>query len=265
VRDVLRNPHARLVLGVLLIEHIGQAALMVLAPYFVQYVLGDESLLAFLAAPYMVASLLVVPLGLSVSRRAGKKRVWLLGMALTGTAYGLLYLAGSGDVLYVAALGAAIGVGNGIGLTVGASIQADVVDYDEYMTGERKEGIYFAAWNIVRKAAAGLTGFFAGLALQAVGFTPNAEQSEDAQLAIRALMALFPAVAFAGGVALFLRFELGEDEHRRIRAAIAQRAEGSRALQGPAEGSRALQGPAEGSRALQGPAEGSRALHGTRE
>ena len=223
LRDVLRNPHARLLLAVLLIEHVGLAALMVLAPYHVQYVLGDESMLPLLAGSYMVSSLLVVPVALAVSRRLGKKRTWAVAMLLTGTAYGLMFFPGPGDEIGMYALAALVGIGNGSGLIIGASVQADVVDYDEYVSGERKEGMYFAAWNIARKAASGLTGFLVGLALQASGFVPNAEQTETTRLLIRGLLALFPAAAFAVGLALFLRFRLTEAEHRRLREEIEKR------------------------------------------
>ena len=36
---------------------------------------------------------------------------------------------------------------------VAPALTADIVDYDEYLTGERKEGTYSAVWNMVRKAA----------------------------------------------------------------------------------------------------------------
>jgi GPH family glycoside/pentoside/hexuronide:cation symporter len=106
---------------------------------------------------------------------------------------------------------------------IGFSVQADIVDYDEHTTGERKEGIYFAAWNMARKAASGLTGFLTGIALQTVGFVPNAEQNEATLLLIRGLLALFPAAAFAVGLALFLRFRLTEAEHLRLREEIEKR------------------------------------------
>jgi GPH family glycoside/pentoside/hexuronide:cation symporter len=112
---------------------------------------------------------------------------------------------------------------------VGPSVQADIVDYDELVTGERKEGMYFATLNFVRKAASAITGFLTGLALQWVGFVPNIEQTETTKLAIRSLQALFPFASFALGLALFLRFRLGESEHARIRAQLARRA---RALTG---------------------------------
>ena len=70
------------------------------------------------------------------------------------------------------------GVGGGCGQVVGPSIQADVVDYDERATGERKEGIYFAAWAFVRKSAFGVATMLAtlpGLPSTAIptGFSPD--------------------------------------------------------------------------------------------
>jgi Na+/melibiose symporter-like transporter len=223
LREVLRNPHARIMLGVLLIEHLGLAALAVIAPYYVQYVLGDETLLPFLAGSYLVTSLLAVPGALALSRRIGKDRTWRFAMVLAGAGFAAMFFPGEGDELAAYALGAVIGIGNGTGLVMAASIQADIVDSDEHATGERREGMYFAVWNFVRKSASGLMGFLAGVGLQVVGFVPNAEQPEGVSVMIRGLISLLPAAAFALGLVLFLRFRLTEAEHRRIRAELEQR------------------------------------------
>jgi GPH family glycoside/pentoside/hexuronide:cation symporter len=224
IRDVWRNSHARTLLAVLLIEHLGLAGLAVIAPFYVQYVLGDESLLAYLMASYLIPTLIAAPFAPAVSRRWGKRRTWLVSMCATGCAYAGLFFAHGENTWLVYVLGTVIGLGNGIGIVVGTSLQADVVDYDEYLTGERKEGTYFAAWNIARKGASGVMGFLAGQALQLSGFVPNAEQSEPTRLVIRSLLALVPAAAFALGIALFLRFQLTQTEHDRIREAIRSRA-----------------------------------------
>ena len=224
LRDVWRNRHARLLLAVFLIESVGGAALGVLGAYLTQYVLGDESLFPRLLMGYFVPSLLFIPVALRLSRRLGKKRTWMAGMLLTSASFGLLFFA-SPDALwlvYVAAAGA--GVGGAVGSTVGPSVQADVIDCDEYATGERKEGTYFAVWNFIRKCGAGLTGWLTGVVLQVVGFEPNAEQSDMALLAIRALAGIFPFAAYACGALLFARFDLSEAEHRRIRAELDARA-----------------------------------------
>ncbi len=226
VGDVWRNPHARLLLGVFLIESLGAATLGILGAYLTQYVFGDESLFPLLLVGYFGASLLVVPAVLPISRRLGKKRTWAAGMLVTALGFLLLFF-GSPEriwIVFLAAVGA--GIGGGIGNMMGPSVQADVIDWDEYTTGERKEGTYFAVWNFTRKCAGGLMGWLTGMTLQWVGFSPNQEQTEATLFAIRGLAGLFPAAAYGIGALLFFRFRLDEAEHRRIRAELETRAGG---------------------------------------
>ncbi len=224
--DVLRNPHARLLVFVFLIESLGTATLGIMSPYFFQYVLQAEWAYAPHLLFHFVPTLLVIPVGVALSRRFGKKKLWAISMAISGLAYLSVFLAGPGDVAYVFVCVAFTGIGSGIGAIVGPSIQADLIDYDEYTTGERKEGAYFAVWNFVRKAAGGITGGLAGVALQYVGFAPNLEQTEATQLTIRVLYSVLPGVSMIVGVAIFsLRFRLTEGEHQRIRAELDARAE----------------------------------------
>jgi len=117
-------------------------------------------------------------------------------------------------------------VGAGLGTTVGHSLQADVIDDDEWSTGERKEGTYFAVWNFVRKGAVGFTAFLTGAALQWVGFEPNVAQSADVVLLIRVMFGLLPGVMFVVGIALFARFTLSEERHREIQRELAEREAG---------------------------------------
>jgi GPH family glycoside/pentoside/hexuronide:cation symporter len=221
--DVWRNPHARLLLLVFLIESLGTATLGVLAPYFAQYVVGAESLYTMVLLSHFIPTMLVVPVAPPLSRRFGKKKLWAIAMTIQGSSFGALFLTGPGDVVWLCACSAGAGLGTGIGAIVGPSIQADVIDYDEYTTGERKEGAYFAIWNFVRKAAGGITGVLTGFALQFAGFEPNVEQSETVKLVIRLLFSVFPCIAFAVGISLFLRFRLTGEEHERIRAEIDAR------------------------------------------
>jgi GPH family glycoside/pentoside/hexuronide:cation symporter len=134
-----------------------------------------------------------------------------------------LFFAGPGDWLYIAVLAGVAGIGGGCGAVVAPSIQADVIDWDELRTGERKEGAYFAVWSFVRKSAFGVTAGIAGLALAATGFVPNAEQGPATLLAMRALFGLFPGACYLAGTLLFLRFRFTQAEHAAVLAALAER------------------------------------------
>ena len=74
--------------------------------------------------------------------------------------------------------------GIGIASVVVPSIKADIIDFDELQTGERKEGAYTAAWNFIRKAGAGLAIGGSGLLLQWSGYDGEAEVrgTPDAQV-----------------------------------------------------------------------------------
>jgi GPH family glycoside/pentoside/hexuronide:cation symporter len=145
-------------------------------------------------------------------------------MVLTAFAFGGMFFLREGSVALIYVLAFVAGTAASCGAMVGPSIEADVIDYDEYTSGQRKEGAYFAAWNFVFKSATGVTLMLTGFVLQYAGFVPNAEQTEAARFWIRALYSIFPFVCYALGALLFSRFSLGEEEHRRIRAELDARA-----------------------------------------
>ena len=63
---------------------------------------------------------------------------------------------------------------------IGPSIQADIVDWDELQSGQRKEGAYAAVWKFIRKAGAAGAAALGGVALTLGGYDPGAEvQSEE--------------------------------------------------------------------------------------
>ena len=224
LKDVIANRYARLLILVFLIENIGTASLGILAPYFMQYIMHEESAYSLLLLSHFVPTILIIPAAVWLSRRFGKKTVWFIAMLFSAGAYVGKFFAGPGELVYLLAVTMATGIGTGIGTVVGPSVQADVVDCDEYETGERKEGSYFAIWNFIRKGAAGVVAVLTGILLQWAGFEPNVEQSEGTLTTIRVLYTVLPAVMLTLGALVFLfRFDLTVEAHARVRAALDAR------------------------------------------
>ncbi len=220
--DILRNPHARLLLFVYGIETFGGATLGILAAYAAEYVVKMESLVIILIV-YQLPQFLFAPLWIRLSKLTGKRNLWILGTLISAISFGSLYFAGAGDDFYVYCCCFFAGVGGGAGAVLPPSIQADIVDYDEYLTGERKEGAYLAVWNLVRKIAGSVTAFIVGIALQLSGFEPNVEQSELAQNTIRGLLALMPCLCYLIGAIFLFKFSFNEKEHREVSAVLVER------------------------------------------
>ena len=146
-------------------------------------------------------------------------------MILTGVSFGaMFFLPFFADtttrLIWIIVMAFFAGLANGCGGTIGPSVQGDVIDYDENLTGERKEGSYFAAWNFVQKSALGLMLLLTGFVLQWSGFIPNVPQSMTVQLSMVTLYSLFPLVCYGIGAFLFSRFKLDEKAYAEIRASL---------------------------------------------
>ncbi|MEQ8859151.1 MAG: MFS transporter [Pseudomonadales bacterium] len=222
VLDVFRNPHARLLLTVFAIETYGMASIMTLTPYLVTYVFPLEALLVAVMATYAIPQVVFTPFWMWLARRVGKQRAWTGALLLSCVPFvGFYLLVAPGVTFWV--LTFVTGFLAGCGAVVQPAIQADVIDYDELTTHDRKEGAYLAVWNLVRKCSAALCALIAGLVLQFAGFEPNMEQSEETRLAIKATFALLPAACYLAGGLLFTRFAFNEVEHLAARRTIEAR------------------------------------------
>ena len=128
-------------------------------------------------------------------------------------------------LIWIIVMAAGAGLANGCGGTLGPSVQGDVIDYDEHLTGERKEGAYFAAWNFMQKSALGIMLLLTGFVLEFAGFVPNQPQTMSVQIAMVTLYGLFPLVCYVIGAYMFSKFKLDERAHDEIRASLAARAD----------------------------------------
>lgn len=223
MRDVWRNPHARVLLIVLFIEALGGAVLGVLAPFVAKYVLKMPEAVALLPGFYVFATIASLPIWVRLSRRFGKPRTWLVGMVGGALAFGSTVFVGEGDVVLISGIMLVAGLFAGSGGALSQSVLADIMDFDEYATGERKEGAYSASAGFAFKAAAGCTVALTGFALQASGFEPNQDQAPQALWTLKLLFAGGPLVGNGIGSLIFARFKLDAAEHARIRAELDRR------------------------------------------
>ena len=229
-RDVWINPHAKILIIVLFIENLGGAVIGVLTLYVTQYIVEAPAWAPLIIFAYMLPSALSVPLWIPLSRRFGKIRLWVFSLAFTGISFGgifiIPFLDSITDRLIVMFIGAALGgMAAGCGGAIGPSVKGDVIDYDEFLTGERKEGSYFAALNFVFKSATGIMLLVTGFVLQFSGFIPNQPQTMEVKIALISLYGLVPLVFYSlGAYLLYKKFKFGEKEHAAIKQQIQERA-----------------------------------------
>lgn len=223
LRDVWRNRHARPLLAAALLGTAGGACAKLAVPYSCEYLLGDLALMPVVLVAYVGPLILAQPIWLPLSRRFGKREIWLAAAAVQAAGLGGFFFGDAIPFPLLLGLVAIAGAADGGTSVLGTSIKADVIDADELRTGERKEGLYFAMWGLAMKTSFGIGIFFVGFVLQLASFEPGTSQPASALWAIRALQGLVPFVFLSLGCLCMARLQLDEREHARIRRAIASR------------------------------------------
>ena len=222
---VYRNRPFMVLLGAYTVSAVGNNLPATLILFYVQYVLQSPHADRFLVL-YFVTGIVLLPFWIAMSKRFGKKRAWIAAMTVnTGAFFGVFFL-GAGDETAYALLVMLSGTGFGATLALPSAIQADVIDYDELMSGRRREGLYIGLWSVAKKlAAAAGVGIGLGL-LGLAGYTPNVHQSEDVRLMLRSLYALVPSVCNIAGILIVLAYPIGDRQLAQIQESIGHRRSG---------------------------------------
>lgn len=239
-RGIIRRPEAGLLGGIrlclknrpfviLLVSYtvaaFGSNLPATLILYYVEYVLGSEGADFFLVI-YFVTGILFLPGWVYLSGKIGKKYTWISSMALNTGAFIWVFFLGPGDEMIYGVLVFVSGIGFGATLAIPSAMQADVIDYDEFLTGKRREGQYIGIWSIAKKLAAAL-GVGAALSILGVsGYSPNVEQSQGVVFSLRVLYALVPSACNMAALLIALAYPIDRKMHARIRQAVRQKEEG---------------------------------------
>jgi GPH family glycoside/pentoside/hexuronide:cation symporter len=227
IRQVAHNRPFIILLTAYTVSAIGNNLPATLILFYVQYVLQSDMADFFLLL-YFVTGILFLPAWIRISRRIGKKSAWLISMGInTGAFIGVFFL-GPGDALIYGILVFFSGIGFGATLAIPSAIQADVIDYDEFLTGQRREGQYIGLWSISKKLAAAV-GVGIGLSILGImGYTPNVEQTPQVQFTLRVLYALVPSVCNIIALLIALAYPISSRVHKEIRLAIKRQQAGDK-------------------------------------
>lgn len=224
-RQVLRNRPFMILLISYTVAAFGSNLPATLILFYVEYVLHSK-MADFYLALYFVTGIFFLPGWVFLAKRTGKKAAWIFSMAInTGAFVGVFFLR-PGDALIYGILVFFSGIGFGATVAIPSAMQADVIDYDELLTGKRREGHYIGLWSITKKLAAAMGVGSALPLLGAAGYESAEPQSEQVILMLRVLYALIPSLCNLLGLFIALAYPINSRNHEDIRAAIADRKKG---------------------------------------
>ncbi len=169
--------------------------------YFAKYVLQNEGL-------YSLITLLVVPGGLVASvlvpwltKRFTKKYTYIFVHLFGGVVMAIMYFVGYDAPwkLVVAAIGLVLlGIPQGVNNIMTYAMIGDTVDYLEWKTGERGEGICFAMQTLINKIGMAVGAFIGVISFSAAGIN-----SETGFISAEGANTLWNMLVLSGVISMF--------------------------------------------------------------
>jgi GPH family glycoside/pentoside/hexuronide:cation symporter len=196
--------------------------LTALVPYFITYQLGMPEQVSFvLLAMLLTIGIFLVPAKL-ISDRINKGPAYALGLFIASLAVMASFFLprGATPLIYVVAIVA--GMGFSAQWVFPWSMLPDVVEYDEKLTGERREGIYYGLWAFLSKFTGALGVAVSGWALDLFGYIPNVEQTTHALFGIRVFFAIVPAAVILVSLPFLIWYPINRKKHAALVKELAE-------------------------------------------
>ncbi|TGD44560.1 sugar:cation symporter [Pseudotabrizicola sediminis] len=204
-RPILADALARRLLFIALLNAAPVAVTSTLFLFFVESRLNAPGLEGPLLLLFFLSAAASAPLWSRAAARFGAKRSLLAAMVLAIAAFLWAAALREGDMIPFALICAASGAALGADLTLLPALFARRLS-----ALGKGEGAAFGLWSFMSKLSLALAAATLLPALQAAGFTPGADNTEDALFALSLLYAALPCALKLLAITLLARTETGE-------------------------------------------------------
>ena len=186
----------------------------------------EESGLLIMLAMMGTLAIFLVPCGILMNK-IGKAKAYALGLTIASAALIVVFLLPGGPNPLIFILAAIAGLGFSAQWVCPHSMIPDVIEYDELMTGERREGVYYGVHATSGKITGALASAACGWGLELGNYVDNLQpgqtQPEGAVLAIRIMFALVPAFFLLVCVPLLLKYPITKESHAEVMRKLQER------------------------------------------
>ncbi len=186
--------------------------------YYIKYVVQREAQSDLIMATIFVVAMLALPLWERVSRRLNKRLAYITGIAfLMGVLLFLSSLGPATDLTSLLILCVLAGIGVAAAHVLPWSIIPDAIEYGEWQTGERHEGMFYSLITLAQKIAVSIALPLALLVLNYSGYIPNSSfQPATAVTGIRIVAGPIPAILLGMGILFAALYPLGRENYSEI-------------------------------------------------
>jgi GPH family glycoside/pentoside/hexuronide:cation symporter len=192
--------------------------------FYFKYYVGDAENVQLFNVIGSLALIAGLPLSKPLSKRFGKRNVFIGSSLLSGTAFGLIILPGAQDLVTIYTLSILGKFAYAPAVPLLWTMLADTADYSEWTTGRRSTGLLFSTSTFAQKGGWGIGGALAGWILAGFGYVEQgAVQSAEAVTGIRLMVSVFPGLLSFLCAALLLLYRIDASTCLRMQEELEAR------------------------------------------
>jgi GPH family glycoside/pentoside/hexuronide:cation symporter len=198
----------------------------VMLPYF-RYVAGNVDFYSWFNGFGLAALLIGVACSTAVTRRTGKRLLFVVSMGLAGLFSAALFIIPPHATITIIAAEVLRQFSFGLSGPLIWSMMGDVADYGEWKTGRRASGTVTAAVVFALWAGLALGGAVAGWILDLYGFVSKADvQSAHAQSGILLTASVYAGLAFLSAAVCMFFYPISRELNQKIANELIERRKG---------------------------------------
>ena len=179
--------------------------------YYAKDILGDKNLVSTINGIFNIVQILAMFFIAMLVKKYGKRNVFSIGLILD--IMGMLVLNFSGGSMPVIVISSVIrGIGNACGGATMWAMVSDTIDYGEWKTGYRTEGLVNSACSFGYKIGNGIGSALLGVILEVGGYVGNAAaQTASALTSIRICFVWIPIAVYVCGLIIMKFYHLDRE------------------------------------------------------
>jgi GPH family glycoside/pentoside/hexuronide:cation symporter len=193
--------------------------------FFIKYVVRREPQNDLIMGAIFVTAILALPIWEWTSRRWSKRWAYVAGIAFWAVVQLVLITVNpSTSLTLILFLCVLAGIGVAAAHVLPWSIIPDAVEWGEWQTGERHEGIFYSLVTLTRKVTTSIAIPLALLLLEFTGYVPNApQQPANALWGIRIAIGPIPAALLCIGILFAFRYPLTREQYAQVAQELESR------------------------------------------
>lgn len=208
VKALLHNKYWFMALGLNFCSVLHQVATLTVGVYYAKYILNDATLVGALTLYHHIpAAVAMLALPVALQKGASKRNLAIVSglIMLAGSIVSVIYASGAPFVLSLGLRG----FGYGIVAGIFQGMIADTIEYGEWKTGIRAQGVTVSAGGAGQKLGAGIGTALLGIYMSMNGYDGTAAvQTDSAISAIRICFIFVPIVIYLATIVLGYFFKL---------------------------------------------------------